>query len=226
MDWLQGKLNLTEVELSKVIKKNPRILMLSENKSLEVQQWISERLHLSDARFVRICKKFPEVLASKVSTLEEKVDWVQAAMSLSDEELSDLFGKFPALFQYSSEKNLEPKLRFLQKTFDLSDQGLKDLVMKQPSLIARTEKAIEEKLQFYSQLVGESEAKRLVIKSSNLLTISAEKRLKPRLSEIQKAGTKVEWTEQLIQRLARRTPEQWEKYGLGEAQRRRKRPND
>ena len=224
MDWLQERLNLTEVELSKVIKGHPRILTLSKNKILEVQQWMSERLHLSDARIVQTCRNKPEVLASKVSTLEEKVNWVQAAMSLSDEELSDLFGK--SLFQCSSEKNLEPKLRFLQKTFDLSDQGLKILVTKQPTLITKSEKDIEEKVKFYSQLVGESEAKRLVTKSSNLLVRSLKNRLKPRLAQVQSTGNKVVWTEKLIQRLARRSDDQWERYGLGEVQRRRKRPSD
>ena len=147
-------------------------------------------------------------------------------MSLSDEELSKLFGQFPTLFCYDPVKNVQPKLRYLQKTFDLSDQGLKNLVTKYPSLFSMSVKNIEQKLQFYSQLVGENEAKRLVTKRPNLLNISLEKCLRPRLAEVKKAGEKVVWTEQLIQRLARRTPGQWEKYGLGEAQRRRKCPND
>ena len=215
LDRLQEKLNLTEVELSKVIKRTPTVLAVPENTFLEAQQWISERLHLSDARIVQIFKNMPEVLAAKVSTLEEKVDWVQAAMSLSDEELSKLFGQFPTLFFYDPDKNVQPKLRVLQKTFDLSDQELKNLVTKYPSLFSMSVKNIEEKLQFYSQLVGESEAKRLVTKSPNLLNISLKKCLRPRLAEVKKAGEKVVWTEQLIQRLARRTPGQWEKVWIG-----------
>ena len=82
-----------------------------------------------------------------------------------------------------------------------------------------SEKDIEEKLHFYCELVGKSEAKRLVIKSSNLLTVSLKKRLRPRVAEVKKAGKEVVWTKTLIQRLARRTPAQWEAYGLDDASR-------
>ena len=215
--WLQERLDVDDTaQLVKVIKRSRGILAVSQDKILEVQDWMAERLGLGDAKIAQMCRNNPQILARKTSTLEGKVNWVQTALSLSDEELSDLFGKHPVLFQYSSD-NLEPKMRFLQKTFDLSDQGLKDLVTKQPSLFPKSEKDIEEKLQFYSALVGKREAKRLVIKSSNLLVKSLEKVLKPRLSQIQNAGEKVVWTEQLIQRLARRSDDLWERYGLGEA---------
>ena len=221
MDLLQEKLNLTEVEMSNAIKRAPRVLAVSENENniLEVQHWMSERLGLGDARFAQMCRNKPTLLVSKVSTLEEKVDWVQEELTLSDEELGKLFGELPVLFGYDPVKNVSPKLRFLQKTFALDNQGLKNLVTKQPSLLSRSKEIVEETVQFYSGLVGESEAKRVVTKSPNLLIISLEKCLKPRLAQVQSAGKKVVWTEQLIQRLARRTPEQWERYGLGEASR-------
>ena len=111
---------------------------------------------------------------------------------------------------------------FYRLTFELDDEGLKDLVMKQPNLFKCSIKDIEGKLQFYSELVGKKKAKRLVIKSFNLLLVSLENRLKPRLSEVQSAGKKVVWTEKLIQRLARRSDDLWEKYGLEEAQWKRK----
>ena len=107
----------------------------------------------------------------------------------------------------------------MRKRLGLDDQGLKEVILKCPSLLSRTEEDIDEKIKFYSGLVGESKAKRIVTKSSNLLKISLEKRLKPRLSEVQKAGIKVVWTEQLIQRLARRTDDVWERHGLEEARR-------
>ena len=69
-------------------------------------------------------------------------------------------------------------------------------------------------LAFYGALIGEKKAKRLVIESTNLLRVSLEKKLKPRLAEVQKSGKKFVWNETLIQRLARRTNKQWERYKL------------
>ena len=100
----------------------------------------------------------------------------------------------------------------------MDDDALKDLVLKAPQLFGYPTGTIEEKLQFYSNLVGEEEVKRLVVKSSNLLNQSLKK-LNSRLEEVKKSGAKVRWNETLIQRLARRTPDQWEAYGLGEAKR-------
>ena len=51
----------------------------------------------------------------------------------------------------------------------------------------------EEKLTFYSNLVREREARRLVVKSStcNLLTTILKTRLTPRLEEVEKSGVKM-----------------------------------
>jgi len=154
---------------------------------------------------------------------EEKADSIQADISLSDDELSALVSKFPAILCcYSIEENIKPKLRYLRTRFELDDDALKNLVLKAPQLFGLSEGDIEEKLQFYSNLVGEREAKRLVIKSNSLLIQSLKKRLKPRLEEVEKSGVKVRWNETLIQRLARRTKGQWDRYKMGEAKRGRR----
>ena len=128
--------------------------------------------------------------------------------------------KFSAILCcYSIEDNVRPKLRYLRTRFELDDDALKHLVLKAPSLFSYSEGDIEEKLQFYSTLVGEREAKRLAIKSSNLLRQSVKIRLKPRLEEVEKSGVKVIWNETLLRRLAVRTPYQWEMYKLGDAPR-------
>jgi len=183
----------------------------------ESQQWMQERFGLDDTRIARMCRNRPELLYSNTTTLEDKADSIQTVLSLSEEELSNLVSKFPTILCFSIEENLRPKLRYIRTRFELDEEALKNLVLKAPSLFGISEATIEEKLQFYSNLVGEREAKRMVVKSSNLLRQSLEKRLKPRLEEIQKSGVKVRWTETLIQRLARRTDDQWERYKLGDA---------
>lgn len=220
--FLQNILNINENDngsLRRAVLPCPAILFYPEDRMMEIQHWIADRLGLTDSRIAHMCRNRPDLLISKVKTLEDKADWVQTALSLNDDELCELFGKFPSLFILSPDRNIVPKLQFLRLTFDLDDEELKNMVTKRPGLFTRSEKDIEEKLQFYSDLVGKSEAKRLVIKSPNLLTVSLKKRLRPRLAEVKKAGKKVVWTATLIQRLARRTDDQWERHGLGEARR-------
>ena len=223
---LQELLGLQEGDIKGVRKCviiRPDILCWSEERMKELQQWIQQRFDLGDAKIAQMCRNMPQLLFSNITTLDDKADSIQAVLSLSDDELSDLVSKSPAILCcYSIEENIKPKLRYLRTRFELDDDALKNLVLNAPSLFGCSEGDIEEKLQFYSALVGEREAKRLVIKSSNLLRQSLEIRLKPRLEEVEKRGVKVKWNETLIQRLARRTKGQWDRYKMGEAKRGRR----
>ena len=192
--FLQDILNIDEnnnASLRRAVLQCPAILFYPEDKMMEIQHWIAERLGVSDTRIAQMFRNRPDCLVQKVKTLEERVHGMQAALSMKDEELYELFGKFPSLLILSPERNIVPKLRFLRLTLALNDEELKNLVTKRPSLFTRSEKDIEEKLQFYSELVGKSEAKRLVIKSSNLLTVSLKKRLRPRLAEVKRLAKKL-----------------------------------
>ena len=115
MDWLQARLDADDTaQLLKVIKRSSgKVLTVSEDKILEIQDWMAERLDLGDARIAQMCRNSPQLLSIKISTLDGKVNWVQTALSLSDEELSDLFGKHPTLFTLSTEKISRAKAAIL-----------------------------------------------------------------------------------------------------------------
>ena len=220
--FLQKMLDLPEGDtgtLQKKCIKSPPLLFWLEESMLDSQKWIQERFGLVDAKIAQMCRNRPELLFSNTTTLNNKADSIQADLSLTDDELSGLVSKFPTILGFSIEKKIRPKLRYLRVRFELDEDALKDLLLKAPSLFGLADDTIEKKLQFYSNIVGEREAKRLVIKSNNLLKVSLEKRLKPRLEEVEKSGVKVRWNETLIQRLARRRNETWEAYGLGVAKR-------
>ena len=223
LSFLRDLLNIEEREtgkLQKAIMKKPDILYWPEKRMVEVRHWIAERLGLNDSRIAQMCRNVPDVLhvTSKIETLGEKVDWVQTALSLSDDEVCELFGRYPPLFVCNPEQNLEPKLQFLRLTFELSDDVLKEMLLRMPALFCYSEKTMEMKLNFYTKLIGESAAKKLVIERPYLIgNFSLENRLEPRLEEVRKSGEKVKWDETMISRLATRTNGQWGKYGLGDA---------
>ena len=222
LSLLQEILDLPEGDiksLKKYTKRTPLLLFWSKELMKDVQQWIQQRFGLGDAKIARMSKNQPLMLFSNTATLDHKADLIQADLSLSDEELSDIVSKFPVILRLSPEENVRPMLQYLRTRFELDEAALKNWILKAPSLISYSENTIEERLQFYSNLVGEREAKRLVIKSYNLLMKSLNKRLKPRLEEVEKSGVKVRWNETLLRRMAVRTNDQWERYKLGEAPR-------
>lgn len=129
------------------------------------------------------------------------------------------------MVNYGLEKRLKPRLEEVLKSGQ-KVQWDKSLVSR---LATRTneqweeyglgdasEKTIDKRVAFYSRLLGEREAKRLIMQSPYfVINYSLERRLKPRLEEVQKSGQKVEWDKKLVIRLATRTDKQWEEYGLG-----------
>ena len=64
------------------------------------------------------------------------------------------------------------------------------------------------------------------MESTNLLIVSLEKKLKPRLAEVRKSGLKIDWDDALIRRLARRTDAEWERYKLEDVKTVRRRERD
>ena len=221
---LQEILDLPEDDIEvlwKKIKKAPRVLFWPEERMKENQQWIQERFSLGDEEIAHMCRTHANLLLQNSTTMNKKADAIQSDLSLSDDELSGLVRKYPSILCFSIENNLRPRLRYFRTIFQLDDDALKHLLLKQVPLFGLSEGNIEEKLTFYSSLVGEREAKRLVVKSSNLLLRSLKK-LKSRLEEVEKSGVKIRWDETRIQRLACRSDDLWERYKLGEARKPRK----
>lgn len=221
---LRELLCATESEIEKLVRRNPHVL-----NRYDIIQAYSPKLALLQKRFGispkeagKLCLQNNRMvamsLASMTKTLEEQSKWIQSSLHLSDEKFSILVRKFPRFLVLKPEENLEPKLRYLRKTFELDDDSLRELILRMPGLLTYSEKTIDKKLAFYSKLLGERKAKRLVVESPYfVVNFSLDRRLKPRLEEVQKSGQKVKWDKTLVSRLATRTDKQWEEFGLGGA---------
>ena len=223
-EQLRELLCATESEIEKLVRQNPGVLdrrdiMQAHGPKLALLQ---ERFGISQKEggklYLHNNRMLGMSLASITKTLEEITNWIQAYLHLTDEELSILVRKFPRFLVLNPEENLEPKFQYICKTFALNDDSLRDLLLRMPGLFTYSEKTIDKKLAFYSKLLGEREAKRLVAESPYfMVNYGLEKRLKPRLEEVLKSGQKVKWDKRLVSRLATRTDKQWEEYGLGDA---------
>ena len=207
--------------LRKYVMRFGSLLFRPEETIVRRNDWWQERLKSSRYATAHVMRSQPQLLSLSPEYVENTVDWLQKALGLTDDDVAILLPKFPTLLTYSVEDRLEPKLRYLRERFELNNERLKDLLLRMPGLFSYSDEKIEQKLQFYSTLVGEVEAKKIVIESPNLIvTASLENRLQPRLAEIERSGEKVQWDRTLIQRLARRTDDVWGKYGIGDATRR------
>ena len=167
---LRGMLDLDEADtanLRKYFLRHVEILFVKEETIVKRYNWIRERIKSSKNTTAQIIKKQGKPLSSNIESMENMVDWLQKALNLTHDEVAAFVAKFPSIFCYKIEERLEPKLRYLRERFGLNDEHLKDLLLRMPGLFSYSDEKIEEKLQFYSILVGETEAKKFVMESPN-----------------------------------------------------------
>ena len=80
--------------------------------------------------------------------------------------------------------------------------------MKSPSIVGlNIESNLEPTIEFFENLIGVYEVKEFLLKDPSFLTRSLEKRLKPRLAEVRKAGIPMD--SGTVKRMAFYTEEKW-----------------
>uniref|UniRef100_A0A7S0ACF9 Uncharacterized protein n=1 Tax=Minutocellus polymorphus TaxID=265543 RepID=A0A7S0ACF9_9STRA len=174
---------------------------------------LQDRLGIDKESAGRLCLRAPRLITVSLRTLETRLDWLQGEMNIDRTEMRRIIECSPLVLSASTDT-----LDYLCRTFELNKEGLAEIIMKQPAILAiSVERSIKPKLHFYSRLVGEKEAKKIIIESTNLLMRSLDKRLLPRLAEVEKSGLEIKWNKTLIQRLARRSNRLWDEYKLGDA---------
>lgn len=211
---LQERLEIDQKTAGKILS-NPFVFSISATSMLQKIDILHDRFRFNTKEIEKMCRNCPTIFSISIAALDERTRYVQTRLDLTDKELAEFIYKCPDILLRSIEKKVEPQISYLQKQFEIDDKSLKEILKKSPRLLTCSiETSIEPMLAFYGALIGEKKAKRLVIESTNLLRVSLEKKLKPRLAEVQKSGKKFVWNETLIQRLARRTNKQWERYKL------------
>ena len=214
VEMLQERLGVDQKTAGKILSL-PFVFGISVSSSLQNIDWLQDRLYLDAKGIAKLISTNPTLLSIKKETLEKKIQFIRNCLDMTDDEVTELITKYSAILHLSVEEKIPARMSYLQTRFELDDKSLKEILKKNPRLLNMSiETSIEPKLAFYSALIGEKKAKRLVMESTNLLVESLEKKLKPRLAEVQKLGMKVNWDETLIQRLARRPKERWERYKL------------
>jgi hypothetical protein len=151
----------------------------------------------------------PGVLGLSIEdNLEPKLSWLQERLSLDDKSISKLVRKLPTVLGMSIEDNLVPKLSWLQERLELDSKSLSKLVQAAPPVLGyNVEANLEPTIEFYEDCVGSNAAIEIIARDPLLLGSSLEKRLKPRLAQVQEAGIPLDTG--TITRMAKYTDEQW-----------------
>ena len=209
VQWFQSRLHLSDEEVGQVVKRYPTILGFNIQNNLEpTVQWFQSRLHLSDEEVGKMMKTQPYLLGGNIqNNLEPKVQWLENRLDLDTSELK----RFKTSFSQSVTESLEPKLRWIQEILDLDDARLKILVRSYPPILSFSIETMARKIQFYSDLLGEEEAKKRLESDPRLIDYSLERRVQPRLAELEAIGLKLD-VDAALSTLVRYTDKRWSEF--------------
>ena len=208
LQYLQKRLMLDEKELLKCVRTQPSIFTLGIENLEQKLVFIQSRLSLDDKELSSLLKKVPPVLFLKPEILNQKLTFWQDRLLLDENQLSKFVRKYPSLLTLSTAENIEPKLEYLQKRLSMDDEQLREVVTKLPSLLGTSiEFNLEPTITFFESLIGVNVAKALLIANPYIVTRSLEKRIKPRVAEVQEEGLLIDAA--ALVRIAMFTEEKW-----------------
>lgn len=139
----------------------------------------------------------------------ESVDWWQSQFKLEKFEFKKniVLGQ-PDLLSSLRSTKLAPKLQWLQEELHFDDKGLLNLIQRAPSILNHSiTRSCEPKLNFYKMCMGEDEAVRLLQRNPSAFRFSLEKRLKPRLQQLEDLGIPIDGT--VVRAMSTCTEKKW-----------------
>ena len=208
LHYLQKRLKLEEKELLNFVRSRP-VFFSPGIETLEQKiVFIQSRLLLDDKTLSKFVKRVPFVLLAKPETLNQKLTFWQDRLLLDENQLRKFVLRYPSLLGYSTAENIEPKLDYYQKRLSLDDEQLRKFCIELPGLLGLSiELNLEPTIVFFESLIGVNAAKALLIANPSMLARSLEKRIKPRVVEVQEAGLPIDAA--ALARIALYTEEKW-----------------
>ena len=132
LDWLQERLHLDDVALSKMIQLLPTLFSCSIDTNLEPKlDWLQQRLDLDDEAARKMVTQFPPLFGYNVdSNLEPTLNFYIDAQGSKEGALA-LVVQTPSLFSSSLEKRLKPRLECARDAGIMIDAGCLQRIAQQ-----------------------------------------------------------------------------------------------
>jgi len=183
---LQGRLTLSDAELTRVVRRLPQVFGYSyERKVAPSLEALQDRFAISDVELKKAVMSWPSLLSlSYENNVAPSLEALQSCLGLSDAEVRRVFLYFPAVAGYSFEKKVRPSLSDLGRRLSLEDEQLRRVIVKTPSVIGYKAEALTAKLDALKEGLGfsDDELRAIILKFPQLLTMSFHRNVAPKLA--------------------------------------------
>ena len=185
---LRSAFGFTQDEIAKFATKNPKVLQRTSAKGIESMACLLPRvlgLDEKDKKGLEKCLlKCPSLLFSTESRLNESHEWLLNFLGSSKSKTAQVCQNRPQLLTVSTEL-LQNKVDWYRDRLSLTDEEIHKVVAQYPTLFAPSieDGKMDKKLCHVQQLfeINDEELKELFLSRPELVALSAEKNIQPKL---------------------------------------------
>jgi len=187
MGSIQSSLELSDEELTKMVVRQPDLLSknFSDEKMSARVSLLQEMLRIEEGDIVSLRKVVmasPDILYWRDDCMMETQQWLRRRFDLRDGRIAQMCRNRPMLLSAKVD-TLEEKADWLQRELNLHDEELSKIISTAPQLLTyNMEEKIKPMLDYLKGTFGldKAELKDLLLRYSNLFTLSIQNNLEPK----------------------------------------------
>ena len=190
INWLQGRLHLTDKQLSRIVQVLPRIcLSYSIKTNLEPKfRWLQTRLNITDDELSKMMCKWPRIAGYNVNrTLDPRLNMLQERLDLTPAELGQLVVRYPRAVGIT-QHNMQEGMTWCEDQLGLDVNATKKLLIRQPEVLTLKRTTLETRviwLQQHLNLVDRTDVSKIICSQPSVLTNNVDSKLQPQLDWLQ-----------------------------------------
>lgn len=173
MKFYKRTLKCSLLEVIEMVKIQPHILDLTEERIVAQFQMLQEKLHINEMQASKLIQKNPNFLGMSSKFISQKIIFIKNLFNV--EEVEPYLQKAPELL-FCKDSILSERVNFLEKTLLLSSKQREELIKNYPGILKKeifgyVEKNIYDIIQYFSQIMP----KEAFVKNPMILTLPARK---------------------------------------------------
>lgn len=190
--WLATRLGLSQEELAMVVTACPQVMTSGIDGALEPRlRWLQDNLEIGAAALRQRVLLNPWLLNLGVEgKLAPTLAFLKDELSLEEADVRKLLFRNPRMFLTPLRPGLASIKKWLSTSLGMEDEQAVAIVRRDARLLLRSTEVLESKLEFFQVRMGATaeDVKAVLATSPNILLVSVELMLGPRVAALRKAG--------------------------------------
>lgn len=179
IDFFKNTLNCEFLDVIEMVKTQPKILDLPNEKILSKIELLEEKLGLGHEKVLRIIVKQVNFLGITTKMINEKTEFLKNTFDLNKEKCQSFISAIPEILLYK-DNAIENRIQYFQDRLNINKEQAKRLILNFPPILKRemieqVEYYFDSSMKYINQVAGEGKAINAIIKNANLLTFPAKK---------------------------------------------------